>query len=166
MRDFVTEELINKIKSTKPSIIPTDQDFAYLAGLIEAEGTFRIKSWKPPDKPNKVYHTSLEIGNTRYPIFPWLMDRFGGNISFVHIKRNKRAVAIWSLQSKSLLIILNRILCFFSGLEKKQVCELAYRIQQNYYPLMEEIDIPMRLKERMEAVISKREFDLSKKFIS
>ena len=155
MRDFVTEELINKIKSTKPSIIPTDQDFAYLAGLIEAEGTFRIKSWKPSDKPNKVYNTSLEIGNTRYPIFPWLMDRFGGNISFVHIKRNKRAVAIWSLQSKSLLIILNRIYVFLRT-RKKQVCEQLIEFNKTIIPNGGDRH-SNAFKERMEAVISKRE---------
>lgn len=155
MSDLVTEKLINKIKYTKPSIEPTEQDFAYLAGLIEAEGTFRIKSWKPSNKPNKVYNSSLEIGNTRYPIFPWLMDRFGGNISFVHKKRNKRAVAIWSLQSKSLYNILDRI-HFFLRTRKKEVCELLMEFNKTILKNGGDRN-SHAFKERMKSIIAKRD---------
>ena len=153
--DLVTKENIDKIKCLKPSIEPKDTDFAYLAGLIEAEGTFRIKSWKPSNKPNKVYNASLEIGNTRYPIFTWLIDRFGRNISFIHKKGNKRACAIWSLQSKSLYNILDRIHLFLRT-RKKLVCEQL--IEFNKTILVNGGDRHSdAFKERMIAIISKRD---------
>lgn len=122
MSDFVTKESIESIKNTRPSIHATEADLAYLAGFIEAEGCFRIKSWKPRNKPNRVYNISLEIGNTRYPVFPWLMDRFGGSISFIEKKERKRASATWSIQSESLAKILNFIHPYLRT-RKKLVCE-------------------------------------------
>lgn len=133
MSDLVTKENIEKIKNNKPSIIPTYENFAYLAGLIEAEGCFRIKSWKPKNRPNKVYTISLEIGNTRYPIFPWLIDRFGGNISFSHPIRNKRAVAIWSLQSASLFKLLPEIIKYLRT-RKKIICEKLIEFSETILP--------------------------------
>ena len=155
MSDFVTKEKIDKIKGVSPSITPTDEDFAYLAGLIEAEGTFRIKSWKPSNKPNKVYNASLEIGNTRYPIFPWLMDRFGGNISFSHPKRNKRACAIWSIQSRSLEEILNKIYPFLRT-RKKKVCEKLIEFNKTILPNGGDRHSET-FKKRMDAIIAKRD---------
>lgn len=155
MSDLVTKEKIEKIKVVKPSIIPTDADFAYLAGLIEAEGTFRIKSWKPKNRPNKVYNTSLEIGNTRYPIFPWLMDRFGGNISFTEKKTGRRAVAIWSLQSASLIKIVEKIHPFLRT-RKKKVCELLMEFDKTILNNGGDRH-SLAFKERISAVLAKRE---------
>ena len=155
MSDLVTKENIEKIKDVKPSITPSDVDFAYLAGLIEAEGTFRIKSWKPKNRPNKVYNTSLEIGNTRYPIFPWLMDRFGGNISLSEKKTRKRAVAIWSLQSASLLNIVEKIYPFLRT-RKKKVCELLMEFNKTLLSNGGDRH-SLVFKERMKAVLVKRE---------
>lgn len=155
MSDLVTKESIEKIKDVKPSIIPSNADFAYLAGLIESEGTFRIKSWKPKNRPNKVYNTSLEIGNTRYPIFPWLMDRFGGNISFMEKKATKRAVAIWSLQSASLFNIVEKIYPFLRT-RKKKVCELLMEFDKTLLNNGGDRH-SLAFKERMAAVLVKRE---------
>lgn len=153
--NFVTKELIDSIKHIKPSIIPTESDFAYLAGFIEAEGTFRIKSWKPKNKPNKVYNASLEIGNTRFPIFPWLMDRFGGNISLVPKKGTKRACAIWSLQSDALANILPNLYTHLRT-RKKLVCEQLIEFTKTILPNGGDRH-STTFKERMEAVLTKRE---------
>jgi len=155
MSDLVTKELIESIKNRCASISPTPEDMAYLAGLIEAEGTFRIKSWKPASKPNKVYNTSLEIGNTRFPIFPWLMDRFGGNISYCHPKRNKRGVAIWSLQSSSLHHVLDQIYPFLRT-RKKKACEILIEFQKTVLPNGGDRN-SSEFNDRMKAVLKKRE---------
>lgn len=160
MKDLVTKELIDKLKVRKSSISPTSENFAYLAGLIESEGCLRIKSWKPLNKPNKVHNISLEIGNTRYPIFPWLIDRFGGNISFSHTKRNKRAVAIWSLQSASLNYILLEIHSFLRT-RKKEVCELLIEFQKTVLPNGGDRH-SQAFKEKMACIISKREKIITK----
>ena len=111
MLDLVTQEKIASLKTCE-SIKPCEEDFAYLAGLIDAEGCFRVKSWKPKNKPNKVYAISLEIGNTRFPIFPWLTERFGGNIVFIPTKGIKRASATWNISALALSHIINEIIPF------------------------------------------------------
>ena len=82
MSDWVTKEKVNSLKKIGQHIEPTEDDYAYIAGIIDSEGCFRIKKWKPKDKPNYVYAINLEIGNKRFPIFPWLTERFGGNTVF------------------------------------------------------------------------------------
>lgn len=106
---LVTKEIIERIKDID-TIAPIKEDWAYLAGLIDAEGCFRIKKWKPVNKPNYVYAICLEIGNTRYPMFEFLMERFGGNICYVPPKKIKRASAIWSISSFALSQIITNIL--------------------------------------------------------
>lgn len=155
MSQFITKEKIDFIKNIKPSIKPSESDFAYLSGFIEAEGTFRIKKWKPKNKPNYVYNISLEIGNTRFPIFSWLMDRFGGNISFIPPKKTKRAAAIWSLQSDSLADILP-ILYNHLRTRKKHVCEQLIEFTKTVLPNGGDRH-SAEFKIRMDAVIQKRE---------
>ncbi len=155
MSDLVTKENIERIKNIGPSITPSEADFAYLAGLIESEGTFRIKSWKPKNRPNKVYNSSLEIGNTRFPIFPWLMDRLGGNISFSDKTQRKRAVAIWSLQSESLFKVIEKIHPFLRT-RKKKVCELLMEFQKTILDNGGDRH-SLIFKERMTSILAKRE---------
>ena len=132
MNDFVTEDAINLLKEIKPTIEPTEEHFCYLAGLIDSEGCFRIKKWQPKGKPNKVYTINLEIGNTRLPIFNWLMDRFGGNISFIKPKPSKRPAAIWSISSSALFRIVNNIYPFLKV--KKAVCEKIIEFHATILP--------------------------------
>lgn len=132
MNDFVTEEAINLLKEIKPTIDPTEENFAYLAGLIDSEGCFRIKRWQPKGKPNKVYNINLEIGNTRLPIFKWLMERFGGNITFIKPKPSKKPSATWSVSSSSLFRIINNIYPFLRI--KKTVCEKIIEFHATILP--------------------------------
>lgn len=131
MNDFVTQELIEAIKSIE-HISPIDTDFTYLAGLIDSEGCFRIKKWKPKDKPNYVYAINLEIGNTRMPIFEYLTSRFGGNIGFIKAKENKRASALWSISAFALSQIIKRILPYL--IVKKPVAEKIIEFYETNLP--------------------------------
>ena len=132
MNNFITKESIEKLESIKKTINPIPKDYAYLAGLIDSEGCFRIKHWKPKNKPNEVYCIHLEIGNTKLPLMPWLAERFGGSIIYVPAKINKRASAIWSLSSKSLYEILPKIYPFLTN--KKAVCEKLIEFQRTIIP--------------------------------
>lgn len=154
MSQFVTKEKIDSIKNIKPSIKPTKEDFAYLAGFIEAEGTFRVKHWKPKNRPNEIYNISLEIGNTRFLVFPWLMDRFGGNITYVPAKEKRRAVAIWSIQSESLNLIIENIYPFLRT-RKKLVCEQLMEFSKTVLPNGGDRHSDS-FKERMKSIITKR----------
>ena len=132
MNNFVTKEAIEALKLRKKTIDPVPKDYAYLAGLIDSEGCFRIKHWKPKNRPNEVYNIHLEIGNTKFPIMPWLMERFGGSITYVPEKTRKRSSAIWSLSSKSLFEILPKIHPYLRN--KKEVCEKLIEFQNTILP--------------------------------
>lgn len=45
--NLITRNTIEGLKHRSTIAIPTKTDYAYLAGLIDAEGCFRIKKWKP-----------------------------------------------------------------------------------------------------------------------
>jgi len=56
---------------------PTKNDFAYLAGLFDAEGSFSI--WQKAKRGNGEFESLARISNTDGRIFPWLYARFQGN---------------------------------------------------------------------------------------
>ena len=120
MDELVTKEKIDQLKDIE-TIKPEDLDYPYLAGLIDSEGCFRIKKWKPKDKPNYVYAISLEIGNRRFPIFEFLMERFGGNIIFISPRANKNSSATWSISAFALSQLIPKILPYL--IIKKQTAE-------------------------------------------
>lgn len=117
---YVTREIVERLKDVDTTI-PTEEDWAYFAGIIDSEGCFRIKKWKPKNKPNYVYAINLEVGNTRYPIFEFLTEKFGGNIIFIPANNGKRASASWSISSFALAQIITNILPFL--LIKKAAAE-------------------------------------------
>lgn len=120
---FIEKNAVTKqFKGIRPSLTPTDMDIAYFAGLIDAEGCFRVKKWSVKNKPNPVYAICLEIGNTKSCFFSWIMMRFGGSISFIEAKtKNRRHSVTWSLSSKRLNFFISRIYYFLKI--KKPVCK-------------------------------------------
>ena len=107
--DLVTKEKVERLQDID-TIQPTEIDYSYLAGLIDAEGCFRIKKWKPKKKPNYVYAITLEIGNKRFPIFEFLMSRFGGSVTFIGKRPRKSQSATWCVSSFSLAQIIPKII--------------------------------------------------------
>ena len=128
MIDGVTEESFKSLKFIKPSIEPSEADFAYLAGLIDAEGCFRIGQFQSKRTGrSRTYVSILEIGNTKFPIFPWLMHRFGGTVVYRKpTSRNHTPMIIWCLKSKSLHKILTKIYPFLRV--KKERCEKLFEL--------------------------------------
>jgi len=132
MNNFVTKESVEAVNSRKKIIDPVPRDYAYLAGLIDSEGCFRIKHWKPKNKPNQVYTITLEIGNTKLPIMPFLVERFGGSITFIPARSNKKASATWTLSAKALYKILPKVYPFLTN--KKDVCQKLLEFQNTILP--------------------------------
>jgi len=76
--------------------IPTKADFAYLAGLFDAEGSFSIH--KRNLSGNGQYTSLARISNTDQRIFDWLRSRFGGGFSIT--PRKTRDEGCWCLTGK------------------------------------------------------------------
>ncbi len=134
MNDKVNEDLYKSAKNIKKSIEPTDANMAYLAGLIDAEGCFRIGQFQSKRVGrSRSYISVLEIGNTKFNIFPWLIERFGGTIVYRKpTSRNHNPMIIWSLKSKALHQILNKIHPFLKV--KKERCEKLMQLRDTTIP--------------------------------
>jgi len=121
--------------SIKP-IFPVESDFAYLAGLIDAECSLGIFRYTNKNKPNFLYKILLQCGNTKLPLFKWVLERFGGQVHFVE-RRSKnpdhRDFLTWRLSSKSLAQLLPRVLPYLR--HKKPVCEELIRFYETTIPL-------------------------------
>jgi len=134
---LVIKEKIDVISKTKKTVVPFWYDYIFLAGLADAEGCFRIcaRHRNRNNKKEKIYNITFEIGNTKIAIIEWLVDRFGGNVTFIEAKKTwkgKRAIAIWAIHSKSLFPILNKIHPFLKN--KQAVCEELIKFQQTILP--------------------------------
>jgi len=133
MTNFVTKEKIESLKEKKFTVTIEDPfDYAYFAGLMDSEGCFRIKHWKPKNRPNDVYNITVEIGNTRFPILEWLVHRFGGSVCFIQGKNKKRDSATWTLSAAALYEILPRIRPYL--ITKQEVCDKLIEFQKTILP--------------------------------
>ncbi len=75
-----------------------ETDKAYLAGLIDGEGSIYIGKSKPNNlagTKNPTYRLSLDITSTYYPIIKYLVDLYGG---WVHYREGKGRKNSWASQ--------------------------------------------------------------------
>jgi hypothetical protein len=132
MHDLISRNQFEDLKHTDIIINPCEADYAYLAGLIDAEGCFRVTRYKPKNKPNHVYCIKLDIGNTKFSIFPWLVHRFGGTIAYRDKVGNRKSMIIWSLSSRSLYNVLDKIIPYIRV--KKAVAEKIKEFYETTIP--------------------------------
>jgi hypothetical protein len=125
---LIEKNLIDEIKENGKKFEPLENDFIYLAGLIDSEGCFRVSKRFRKSTAIWIYNTCLEIGNTRIEIIKWLYERFGGSITYIHSKRkNRRNSAIWSCHAKILYPILIKVVDYL--INKKEVCNELIKFQ-------------------------------------
>jgi hypothetical protein len=119
----------------KNSVIPSIEDFAYLAGFIDAECCLNLSKSHPKGNPNPVYKIILTCNNTKSPCFKWLVERFGGFLQFIDRSKyaNNRNQMMWRLSANSLLQILPSIIIFLK--HKKPVCEKLIEFSKTILPL-------------------------------
>lgn len=132
--NLVRRDMKEEFEKNRNTIIPTQEDFAYLAGLIDAEACFGINRYKDKNKPNFLYKITLMLNNTKAPVFKWLLERFGGTIHFKDRSKyiNHKDQMQWQLSSKSLANILNDIYPFLKY--KQPVCKELIRFYETKVP--------------------------------
>lgn len=122
--NLVSKHHKKEFEKYRKTVIPTEADYAYLAGFIDAECNLGIQKYKPKNKPNNVYKILLQCNNTKAPVFKWILERFGGTVHFVnrlsHQKARKNQLA-WRISGRELSFLLPKIVKFLRY--KKQVCE-------------------------------------------
>lgn len=135
LSNLVNKEMKHEFEPSKNSIKPNKQDFAYLAGFIDAECSLGIQKYRAQNKPNYLYKMILQCNNTKFPTIKWLLERFGGQIHFVERRSGNilhRDQLAWRLSSNSLANILNKILPFLK--HKKPVCKELLEFQKTILP--------------------------------
>lgn len=100
----------------------SDTDWAYLAGLIDGEGSIRI------EKGSTRYHHSpttptITLTNTSTKMIDWALDKFGGHL---YKKKNRSCWDIYWL-GKDVVSLLEGIYPFLTAKKDQAEIVLAYR---------------------------------------
>jgi hypothetical protein len=118
--NFISYEDINKLKKIS-HIEPSEEDYVYMAGFIDAECNFGISKYKPKNKPNYTYKIVFQLNDTKNIMFYWIKERFGGFCCYFKRTSKNRDQITYRLVGKSLYPFLKKIVQFLRF--KKPVCE-------------------------------------------
>lgn len=131
--NLVEIKLKNTFESLRNTIQPTKEDFAYLAGFVDAECCINVQRAVPKNRPNPTYKIQLQCNNSKSPTFKWISERFGGQFHFIDRNRfpNNRNQMTWRISSASLYPILESIFPFLK--HKKAVCEELIKFYQTTF---------------------------------
>ena len=84
----------------------TEMDFAYIAGIIDGEGSIRI--FKQPQA--KTYSLTIGVANTSIELLEWLKSKLGGSFAMGRDgDDNHKPVYYWTLSSVPSEALLYRI---------------------------------------------------------
>lgn len=121
LKNLLQENDKQKILDKRNTIIPTKNDFIYLAGFIDAECCLSIRQNYP----------ILYFNNTKAPIFHWIASRFGGYIYICKKPRpNLRLKFQWVCVGKNLKEILKNIFPYLRY--KKRNCKKLIEFMETY----------------------------------
>lgn len=118
--DKESKTFLNQIKQ---SVEPTELDYAYLAGFIDAECSLGVSYRTLKDGTRQPYTIVLQCSNGKLPVFIWLAQRFGGSFTFIDKKDSsiQRPYLKWVITSAALSKILHKIYPYLH--HKKPVCK-------------------------------------------
>ncbi len=109
-------------------MIWTETQLAYLAGIIDGEGTFYIGITNNGRK----FHCRIYVVNTNYDIIKWLQDTFGGLIYRRDSKKHPewKTKYEWVLDKKSIDPICNKLLPYL--IIKKKHAEIMIDFRNSF----------------------------------
>ena len=111
------------------SAMLTDTEWAYLAGLIDGEGTIGIyKHYDPRRKTDGMYYQlNFRLANSNKEVIDWIISKLGGNL-VVYQPRYKQSLKsyVWSAIRKDLqLTVLKGVLPYL--IIKKRQAEIGIK---------------------------------------
>lgn len=133
--ELISPAMIEFFMKYRSTIVPTQEDYAFLAGYIDAECSLGIQNYQPKNKPNKVYKILLQCNNTREYMCSYLLERFGGFACFIPRNKknaNHRDQFSWRISGKQLTAIIPKIYPFLKY--KKPVCEEIMKFTNTVLP--------------------------------
>ena len=82
---------------------PTDTDWAYLAGLIDGEGSLALVHRKRRDRTTmseNSYQCHITIVNTDFKMLDWVRGTFGDYVYFQRSREGRKPLYVYAVQSK------------------------------------------------------------------
>src|ERR1700747_2590374 len=118
----------------KPTVL-SETDRAYLAGIIDGEGSIMMIHHKPRPNGNgtkwEYWVLRVSVANTDIRLIIWLLEKFGGGFSTGKNKRpNQKDHYQWRLDSKRAEPILRAALPYL--ILKREQAELALKMISTY----------------------------------
>lgn len=124
----MTERLKYKRKEYK------DTDIAYLAGIIDGEGSIYIGNFScNPTSKLPYYQTNIQVTNTDEALIQWLYDTFGGLVntkSREKTDRPRKKAFIWTVSGERLTHLCEILMPFL--ISKKRQAEIMLRMRATF----------------------------------
>jgi len=105
----------------------SETEAAYIAGIIDGEGTLTIRKKKPAAKVSHRpphYSVTFSVSNTEASLIHWLQNRCGGSVHYYENRcKNCRPYARWDLQTQQAVALLQQVIPYL--LIKNEQAKLA-----------------------------------------
>jgi hypothetical protein len=113
----------------------TPQEFAYLAGIIDGEGSIYIGNFSKNKKTGALYYqTNMEVTNTDESLMKWLTEKFGGRIHKYTEKQtpknSRKPIYRWIVTSDLLTYLCQQMLPYL--IIKKRQCWIMIQMRNTY----------------------------------
>lgn len=92
------------------AIIPTREDWIYLAGILDGEGSIGVYTRHNMDKSSRVL---VQVGNTDARLIMWLKSTFGGNVAYCDMVKKypkRQPMWYWKTGAKSAQVVLENVI--------------------------------------------------------
>lgn len=130
---LIPSSIKEELEPIKSTINPMIEDFAYLAGYIDAECSLDINRKMQSRGKTYTYRPQLQCNNSKSPFFYWSAARFGGQFHFLdksHIP-NCRNQMLWRIANLQLDPILKGIYPFLKS--KKTICNKIIELRTHTF---------------------------------
>ncbi len=121
-KHLIHSSIKNELEPLKQTIKPSLEDYAYLAGFVDAECSLDINRRMQKKGKTFTYRAQLQCNNSKSPFFYWAAKRFGGQFHFLdksHIPRCRNQM-LWRISNLQLDSLLEGIYPFLKT--KKEIC--------------------------------------------
>jgi len=128
---------------------------AYLAGIIDGEGTITIAKAKiRKGRKSHLYSLRMSVGNSEKRLIDWLQENFGGSVHILRRKRGKKRPAWqWVLGSQDTYNLLKELRHYL--VIKREQADIGIAFYQRTLTHKSGRRVPMRLNEEREELFQK-----------
>ena len=126
---------------------------AYLAGIIDGEGTIVIAKQKIREgRKNHLYSLRMQVGNSEKRLIDWLQENFGGSIHIMR-ERHERKFYQWTVGSKDTYKLLKEMKYYL--VIKEEQADIGIKFYERTLSHKPGRKVPMWLSEKREELFQK-----------